>query len=146
MSAPSLTLHQVVRAPRERVFQAFLNPKDMVAWFKPHPGIYAIDAQADPQPGGAYTITLTNPENETFSVSGQFQEVVPHELVSFTWAWNNTKMDGIGPTLVRVRIEEHPEGSEVILVHEGFPEEASRDAHIKGWTGCMETLGTVFSA
>jgi hypothetical protein len=49
------------------------------------------------------------------------------------------------PTLVRVRLMPHPEGTELILTHERFSAEAVRDMHLQGWSACVDKLAALLA-
>jgi uncharacterized protein YndB with AHSA1/START domain len=72
-------------------------------------------------------------------VTGVYRDITPPHRLSFTWRW-----EGAEPaepvTLVTVRFDTHPEGTELILTHERFNNAASRDQHATGWNGCLNQL------
>jgi Activator of Hsp90 ATPase homolog 1-like protein len=47
--------------------------------------------------------------------------------------------------LVRVRFLPHADGTEILLSHERFAEEAIRDMHLSGWNGCLDKLEQMFA-
>jgi uncharacterized protein YndB with AHSA1/START domain len=134
-----LTIKRIIKAKRERVFEAWTRPEMMKRWFAP--GEMTVpSAHADVRIGGSYTLEmegemdgmLTNP-----TVSGTYQKIVPNELLSFTWAW---KGDTASATLVTVEFRDVDGGTEVTLTHEGFDAPEARDKHDHGWQGCLVNL------
>jgi uncharacterized protein YndB with AHSA1/START domain len=74
----------------------------------------------------------SGPECGNKTTSGEFTDIRPEKRIAFTW---NT---GDIASLVLVDFEATAKGTKVKLTHAGFPDEASCEAHRKGWT---EILG-----
>ena len=51
----------------------------------------------------------------------------------------------MGETLVTVEFNEVDGGTEVVLVHEGFPATEARDGHEEGWGACMSHFEAIFA-
>ncbi len=45
-----------------------------------------------------------------------------------------------GETLVTVEFRDLGASTEVVLTHELFPTDKTRDAHNQGWNGCLDRL------
>jgi uncharacterized protein YndB with AHSA1/START domain len=142
----TLELTRVIKASRQRVFDAWTRPEYMRQWFGPkEKGVGEIDL--NPHAGGDYRIEMRGADcagvvggidlNRTSMVAGRYVKVVPHELLVFTWRgdWNIEE-----ETLVTVALRDVEGGTEVKLTHERFTTEASRDQHEHGWTGSFEKL------
>lgn len=126
------------------VYQAFTEPDQIMAWFGPE-GYEAIEAATEPRPGGAYRIVMRKlPDGAPFYVAGVYRQVVPGELLSFTWQWFNNPKEGI-ETLVEVRFTPVSGGTELVIRHQLFPETEMRDGHIQGWSSTLVKLGTFFA-
>jgi uncharacterized protein YndB with AHSA1/START domain len=127
----------IIKAPRAKVFAAWVEPELMRKWFAP--GAMTVpSAQADPRPGGTYAITMKGEESNP-TVRGEYREVVRDEKLVFTWAWDG----GAGEaTLVTVLFRDATGGTEVHLKHERFANAESRDRHLQGWNGCLANLAT----
>ena len=61
----------------------------------------------------------------------------PERLV-FTWKWEHEPLES--ETLVTVEFLKSGPGTRLILTHERFAAETSRQEHEKGWTGCLDRL------
>jgi uncharacterized protein YndB with AHSA1/START domain len=72
-------------------------------------------------------------------VSGQYCQVDPPRTLSFTWAWEPLQP---GWNETQVTLEFHPldGGTQVVLTHERFHDIPDRDAHARGWQGCLARL------
>ncbi len=133
---PSLTLKRRLKAPPASVYAAWTDPEKILKWFGPEE-IETLRAQADVRVGGSFRIVMRSPDGEEHDVSGIYREVVPNEKLVFTWAWRSTPER---ESLVTVLIKPDGEGSLLTLIHEQFFDEAARDRHREGWSGCLDKL------
>jgi uncharacterized protein YndB with AHSA1/START domain len=143
----TLQLSRIIRASRQRTFDAWTRPENIRQWFGGNRTIGEVEI--DPRKGGAYLLTLNGgPCDGTLTevektpdvvVSGRYIKVDPYDLLSFTWASN---LDPSEETLVTITFKDVAEGTEVTLTHERFATELSRSRHEKGWTGCLANLKT----
>jgi glutathione S-transferase len=146
MNAPhetfELTMQRFIRAPREKVFEAFITPSLMSAWQCPR-GMRA-EASAEARVGGAYRVEMRARDGARFVAFGRFVELRRPERAAYTWAW-----EGGGPmpeglqTLIEVDLIARDDGTEVRMRHTGFPAVAVRDSHNHGWASCFNKLNDV---
>jgi uncharacterized protein YndB with AHSA1/START domain len=141
-----LELTRVIKASRQRVFDALTRPEYVRQWFGPKEKMIS-NAEADPRVDGSYKLEMRGVEGagvvngidlgRSSVVSGRYVTVVPHELLVFTWRgdWNPEE-----ETLVTVALRDVEGGTEVKLTHERFLTETSRAQHEHGWTGSLEKL------
>ena len=140
-----LELTRVIKASKQRVFDAWTRPEFVRQWFGPAEKECTL-AETDARVGGAYTLELrgagcsavgdaTN-EVRTSRATGRYIKVDPYDLLQFTWKWDPDAED----TLVTVALRDVDGGTEIKLTHERFPTEAIRDAHQHGWTGSLDKL------
>jgi uncharacterized protein YndB with AHSA1/START domain len=74
-------LSRTFDAPRERVFEAWTDPKQLARWWGPA-GFTNPACEMDVRPGGRYRIVMRSPEGQDYPISGEFREVVrPSRLV-----------------------------------------------------------------
>ncbi|MFQ5797101.1 MAG: SRPBCC domain-containing protein [Bacteroidota bacterium] len=141
----SLQLKRTFAAPRERLFRAWTEPAALKKWFAPTDEYSMPIAQVDLRIGGNYRFGMKPPNTDVPHVAfGTFREIrVPEKLV-FTWSWENPDSN-IGETLVTVEFRDLGGSTEIILTHDLFPDEKSRDDHNKGWTGCLGRLAKLVS-
>jgi len=137
---PSLTLKRRLNAPPEKVFAAWTEPKKIVKWFGPDVGPVK-QASADVRVGGRYAVEFRTEDGEQHHVSGVYREVVPNQKLVFAWAWRTMPER---ESLVTVLIKPDGRGSILTLIHEQFFDEAARDRHRQGWTGCLDKLERYF--
>jgi uncharacterized protein YndB with AHSA1/START domain len=133
---PSLTLKRRLNAPPEKVYAAWTDPEKIVKWFGPDAGPVK-HASADVRVGGRYAVQFSSEDGEEHNVGGIYREVMPNHKLVFTWAWRTTPER---ESLVTVLIKPEGTGSLLTLIHEQFFDEAARDRHAQGWTGCLDKL------
>ena len=138
-----LTVKRVIRAPRQKVFDAFVKPDLLRQWMGPR-GFRVTGLEIDPRAGGRYRVTMQPRTGEAATVNGTYREVTPPERIVFTWKWEGEQMGALPETLVTVtfaeRSGEQGDETEVRLLHSGFPATEARDAHDAGWQGCLNKL------
>jgi uncharacterized protein YndB with AHSA1/START domain len=130
-----LVLKRTFDAPRERVFDAWLDPKQMAKWMGPR-GVTAEVPLVEPKVGGRYRIQMRTPDKSDPAVGGQYKEIKRPERLVFTWAWESTGFE----TRVTLTFASVGKKTELTLRHEGFAEKAHRDSHNNGWTGSLDKL------
>lgn len=131
-----LQIRRVIRADRERVFDAWLDEDLIRAWWPPD-GMESGPVSTDPRVGGAYVLGLRPKDGgDGFSATGTYRAVDRPRRLEFTWQWSNAPLE----TVVTVEFNEVDEGTEVVLTHTGFPNAETRDQHQDGWTKCLERM------
>ena len=137
-----LTITRTIRAPRQKVFDAFVQPELVRRWFGPR-GFTITHAELDARVGGRYRITMLPRMGESNTVTGVYREVRAPERLAFTWKWEGG-MNELPETLVTVsfseRQAEHGIETQVSLVHSGFPSAQARDGHMSGWNSTLNDL------
>ncbi len=133
---PSLTLKRQLKAKPDKVYAAWTDPEKILKWFGPDK-IAVLSAEADARLGGRFRIVMLGADGEEHDVSGTYLAVMPNEKLVFTWAWRSTPER---QSLVTVLIKPDGTGSMLTLIHEQFFDEAARDRHREGWSGCLDKL------
>jgi uncharacterized protein YndB with AHSA1/START domain len=135
----TLVTRRTIRATAARLFAAWTEPEQLRAWWGPRP-VTCSGAQIDLRVGGRYRIDNALPDGKTVSIEGEFQVVeAPHRLV-YTWRAGEDQV-----SRVTVRFEPRGDATEVIVIHEQIPNEAVRESHEGGWTGCLDGLERHFA-
>lgn len=73
-----------------------------------------------------------------------YREVAPPSRMRWSSIWVEGFADN-RETIATVEFREVPGGTEVTLVHEGFPDKATRDGHAAGWGGSLDKLARFLS-
>ncbi len=132
-----LNLRHVFRAPPEKVFAAFTDPKIVAAWFGPTRTRVNV-VELDLRVGGDYRFDLHMANGEVNKLVGTYVEISPPRRLVFTWSWTGGETQNSEVTL---DFEAHINGTELHLVHRKLPSADQRDNHEKGWIssfGCLE--------
>jgi uncharacterized protein YndB with AHSA1/START domain len=130
-----LVLKRTFDAPRERVFDAWLDAKHMSKWMGPR-GVNAEVALLEPRVGGRYRILMHTPDKSDPIVGGVFKEIVRPERLVYTWTWEHDKVE----TLITLTFAAVGKTTELTIRHEGFASMERRDGHNNGWIGSLEKL------
>jgi len=134
----TLTITRLFKAPRERVFDAFIKVDAMQTWYGPE-GFTVPACVSEPKPGGKYRIEMHSPEGSVHVVTGEYLEVSPPDRLVFTWAW--LEGTGRGPeTTVSLSFADRAGQTELTLVQTGFTTELERDKHGHGWDSSFNSL------
>lgn len=133
-----LTLERTIRAPREKVFDAFITPESMKAWMCPR-GMAVPEVSADPRPGGRYSVTMRARDGDQFTAGGEYREVSRPERLVYTWQWQGEGMPNV-ETLITVSFTERDGATHVRMTHSGFPDAGLRDSHNQGWNSSLNNL------
>lgn len=131
------------QAPRERVFDAWVNPEVLKQWWAAAPTMDTPIAEVDARVGGHYRLAMRDTTNgETHTLVGEYREIRRPERLVYTWTWetNAEAMHGSEETLVEVDFVEDGDGTEVVVTHSGFAGPEIRDLHVQGWEGVLATL------
>lgn len=133
---PSLTIKRRINAAPAKVYAAWTDPEKIVGWFGPsNVKQGSMRAATDLRVGGRYQISFTGGDGEYFQVGGVYREIVPNELLVFSWAWHSTPER---ESQLTISLKPDGEGTLLTLHHEQFFDQAARDGHEKGW---IELLG-----
>ena len=137
----TLLITQSFDAPRERVFDAWLEPEAISHWIGPR----TISAKAEllePRIGGRYRIFMRGPDGKGPVVAGTYREIVRPERLVFTWMWETDHPHGGKghETLVTLTFREVGNKTEMTLRHEFFERAEARDSHNEGWRASFEKL------
>ena len=134
---PSLVLKRRLKAAPEKVYEAWTQPEQMTRWWgvadSPKPTV----AETDLRVGGRFRVQFWGANDEHHSVSGTYREVVPNELLVFSWAWHSTPER---ESLVTISFKPDSAGTLMIFHHAQFFDEAARDNHQRGWSSFLDKL------
>jgi uncharacterized protein YndB with AHSA1/START domain len=139
-----LQMKRSFNASREKVFNAWTIPSEIMQWFGPE-SCHVIDVQVDLRVGGAYRFKISTSTNEETSVHGEFREVSPPAKLIYTWQWENDPDWENLMSIVTVEFIEQNEGTEIRLKQERLPNAESRGNHEHGWAGSFDKLDKYFN-
>ncbi len=132
----ALVVRRTIRAPVERVFNAWTRPEHLMQWWGPRP-VRCSSAEVDLRVGGHYRIANQFPDGNILWIVGEFEQVKPPHKLVYTW-----RLEPGLPSSERVTVRFEPRegGTEVIVVHERIGDAATRVTHEQGWIGCLDGL------
>ena len=140
----SLEIKRFINAPRDRVYAAWTDPKQLREWFGPE-NVRTRDLVAETRVGGKFRWDLTNPEGEEMTVFGEYRELVPGKKIVFTWKWDDDENWEEHNSVVTVEFSDRDGGTDVRLIHEKLPNAESRDRHNEGWNSVLDRLEKFFN-
>jgi uncharacterized protein YndB with AHSA1/START domain len=135
-------VRRVIRAPRQRVFDAWTKPEELKRWHAPGPMTVSL-AEIDLRVGGAYRIHMVAPSGEEHRVVGTYREVDPPRRLTYSWQWETGTDAGV--STVTIDFVERGGETEVVLRHEGLAREEARTSHLQGWTAITDKLAAHFA-
>lgn len=128
------------RHPRERVFDAFLDPARAGAWLFHTPDGVMEQVEYDPVVGGAFAIFERRGEDLARHF-GRFVEITRPDRIVFDFWVDEAPVE---PTRVTVTFTADGEGCVVVLSHDLAPAWAAyADRSAAGWTLILNSLETV---
>jgi glutathione S-transferase len=135
--APVLRMEREFKAPPERVFAAFTDPRLFAQWWGPE-GMHCPVCEIDLRVGGKWRACMRGAMGE-HSVSGVYREISPPRRLAFTWAWEENGVRG-HETIVEIEFVPAGRNTKLVLNHRGFETADLRDRHTFGWTSSFVCL------
>ena len=146
-----LEIKRLIKAPRERVFEAWTNPGEIRKWFGPDEDLVIPQVKVDLRVGGKYRFQMKRPDGEFHTAVGAYREIKSPERLVFTWAWEKDGSEPdfgeVEPAEMLITLQFHARGdqTELVLTQERFASVESRDRHEQGWNGCFDKLEKFFN-
>jgi uncharacterized protein YndB with AHSA1/START domain len=139
-----LRLQRVVTAHADAAFEAFADAGRLARWWGPK-GFTIPSLDFEPRAGSSYRIEMQPPEGEAFALIGDFREVEPPGLLSFTFAWEDPDPDDV-ETLATLMFRELGESTEISLTQGTFKTAARQALHHDGWSDSFDKLERLIAA
>jgi len=134
-----LRLTRLIKAPRERVFTAWVTPADVLNWFSPG-DCHILSARIHPRPGGEYHFRFRTKEHGDIELHGLYRELKRPGKLVFTWNLSGHPDLKLSESRVTVEILDRKGAAEVRLTHEHLPNEKVKQDHLQGWNECLDKL------
>lgn len=146
---------RVVRAPREEVYRAFLDPDAVASWLPPE-GMSGHVHIFDPREGGEFRISLTydDPANspggsggkttdDTDTHRGRFVELVPHERIVEVVEFESDDPGFAGEMRITVTLSDVDGGTEVTFRCEDVPSGVRPEDNEAGSRSSLDNLAAL---
>jgi uncharacterized protein YndB with AHSA1/START domain len=138
-----LVLTRVFDAPRELVFNAWTDPKQVAQWWGPR-GFTNPVCDLDVRPGGAIRIHMRAPDGTVYPMTGVYNEVVEPERLVFTSAALDADGNPMFEVLTTVIFAEQGGKTKQIMRARVIKTTAQAAPYIagmeQGWTQSLERL------
>ena len=138
-NASSIRMEREFEAPVERVYRAWCAPADLEQWAWGSIG-QDVAATVDLRPGGGFRISTARPDGTEWAFSGSYIEVVPNRRLVHTLEWE-APMGYEAEEQVTVEFNDQGGKTAVMFIHDGVPDDRSREGHIEGWGDTFDMLG-----
>lgn len=122
-----IVLSRVIATPRERVFQAWTDPRQIVQWFGPD-GFTVESLECDIRPGGRWRFVFTGPDGRRWDNRMVFLRVEAPRLIEIEHG--SDKDDDPARFHVTVTFDAQANGKTVLTLRQLHPTTAQRDAGI----------------
>jgi uncharacterized protein YndB with AHSA1/START domain len=149
----STSIRRCIRAPRSKVYRAFLDPTAIVRWKVPD-GMTARVHEFDGREGGTFRISLTydtptgtgKTSAHTDTYRGRFVKLVPDEQVVEVDEFETEDRAMQGEMTITVTLTDADGGTELFAVHEGLPPGVSPVDNQTGWRMALDKLAALVEA
>lgn len=136
----TVRLIRVFKTPRERVFNAFLDPDALAKWLPPN-GYTAHVYKFEPKVGGSHRMSFSSlDKKDTHFFGGKYLEIKPNERLRYTDKFESDNPEMQGEMRVTVTFKDVPGGTEVKIVQEGVPRLIPIEGAMLGWSQSLENL------
>src|SRR6202030_3248583 len=127
-------------APREVVFEAWIDPEGIHEWMCPG-DVVSAEATLDVRVGGSFRIIMKAKDRDHVHI-GTYQVVEPPSKLVFTWSVDEKPGE---MTLVTVELFPHGDESELVLTHERFPQPDVAQRYENGWGTIVQRFAAYLS-
>ncbi len=139
-----------VRAPRESVYSAFVDPISISTWMVPT-GMTSHVHEFEGREGGRFRISLTydaptgvgKTTAHTDTFHGRFVKLVPNKLVVEVVEFETADPALRGEMTVTITLADGGGGTDVLAVHDGLPHGLSTADNEAGWRSSLAKLAAL---
>lgn len=140
VTSSTTRVSQYIRAPRDAVYRALLDPQSVAHWKVPD-GMRCTVHTFEPRVGGAIRVSLTYDDpsatgkttTHTDTYRGRFTELVENERVVEVDEFESADPSLQGEMTITVTLRDAPGGTELEAVHEGLPDMVAPEDNVLGW-------------
>ena len=136
MTDLAVNINKTIKAPIDKVFDAWLNPEMLANFILPMPGMPKPEVENTAKTGGNFKIVMHVGE-EKVPHTGEYIEIDRPQRLIFTWQ-SPCSLDDSKVTLLFKSIDEHT--TLIELTHIKFIDEETRHDHESGWSNILDAL------
>ncbi|MEM7202254.1 MAG: SRPBCC domain-containing protein [Planctomycetota bacterium] len=134
----SVTITRTFKAPIDLVYQAWVDPQQVVRWMKCDPGVELAYEGWSPAVGTTFTSVMAKPGEWEVRGTGRFVEVEPQRVLAYVTDANPQMQ--MPEMQVRVEFEATGDGTTLTLTHTGLPNDDMCGIVKGGWTNGLQQL------
>ncbi|WP_421704052.1 SRPBCC family protein [Aliiroseovarius sp.] len=142
MTELSVEITRHIPHPPERVFDAWLDPAMLSRFMIPGAGVTVPEVTNDPTVGGRFRIIMRVPDAGDLPHEGEYRVIDRANRLQFTWVSPASTSEN---SLVTLDLSPNGTGTDLLLHHQRFPSQDSRDNHEAGWGAILATLDEVLA-
>lgn len=131
-----ISVRRRMPAPREVVYQAWIDPEGLRQWMCPG-DVISAEATLEVRVGGSFHLRMKSPDR-IHQHTGTYQVVDPPAKLSFTWYAPENPAD---VTLVTVDFIAQGDESELVITHERFTQSDVAQRYEMGWGTIQRKFG-----
>lgn len=144
-----LVLTRVLEAPRERVWRAWADPRQLAQWWGPA-GFTNPVCEADLRPGGLLRIDMRAPDGTVYPMTGVYREVIAPERLVFVSSALDEKGKPLFEVLTTVTFAEQGGRTRLTVKAEVIKTTAGAAPYLEGmaegWSQTLDRLAEKLSA
>jgi len=135
---PSLTYVRRIRATPAKIWNAFIDPVEIMHWWGPDEGP-TLAAETDVRVGGRFKVSFRTRSGELFENLGEYLVLEPPRRLVMSWWFSLTPHLR---SVVTISIDAVDDGAQVTVRHDGFTDDGLPITHAEGWAGAVAKLAT----
>jgi uncharacterized protein YndB with AHSA1/START domain len=143
-------VRRLIKAPREKVYRALLD-KDSVAHWRVPDGMTGEVHIFEPKVGGRFRVSLTyqdpafqgKSQAHTDTYQGRFEELIPNQKVVEKTEFETSRLEMRGEMKITTVLNDTPDGTELLAVHENLPPGLSPKDNEIGWKMSLSRLAAL---
>ena len=142
MTRFAVALTRTIKAPRSKVYRAFLDPEVLARWFCPD-DLTVVLATVDERVGGVHRVEMLAADGSHHTFDSVIEELVPDERIVLTFRFHPEAED----TLFTVSFRDaEDDGTELRLDHERITLAPPLDGQSvdTGWSQALGHLQALF--
>lgn len=127
----SVTVEIEIKAAPERVFAAWIDPKEMIKWWGDEEYYQMTSCRMEPFVGGRWSASGVFHKSESrLEILGEIRAIDAPTLLRFTW--HQSWLEGV-VTYVEFTLRPNAEGTLLAVKHSGDPTDELAESHRTGW-------------